>query len=191
MKLLEIIEREAEEKCRDIARQVDEEIRLLEEKTGQRIEAARLETREKTKRQIRSQEAVVLSKAEIEIQKAETAAKQEILERALQSARDKISQVVASPEYAAVFRSLAEEATSEVKDKVVVSVRPEDRSLAEETLGSLGAGDCELREDSSILGGLTVETHDGRIRVVNTLNARFDRVVEESIVEIGRVLFGG
>lgn len=190
MELLKAIEAEAEKRCQEARDRGEEEIRRIQEETEDRIRAKRESAREESVRKLRQQETVLISQAETKVQREHAVAKSELVEQAMSKAREKLAQIVRLEEYPAVFRKLAEEAVSEVKEDFIAVVRPEDEGLAHSGFESLGVKTFKIATDGRFLGGLIVESQDGRSRVVNSLDARFERVHEEAVLRIAPLLFG-
>jgi V/A-type H+-transporting ATPase subunit E len=190
VELLKAIEAEAEKRCQEARDRGEEEVRRIQEEAEDQISAKRESARDESNRKLRQQETVLVSQAETKVQREQAVAKSELVEQAMSQAREKLAQVAKSEHYPAVFRKLAEEAVSEIKEGFTAVVRPEDENLARSTLESLGARGFQIATDGRFLGGLIVESEDGRSRVVNTLDARFERVHEEAVLRIAPLLFG-
>ena len=63
-------------------------------------------------------------------------------------------------------------------------------SRIEEIKSELGDVSIELGETVDTMGGVIVETEDGRIRIDNTFEARMERFEGEIRSTIAKVLFG-
>lgn len=190
MELLKAIEAEAERRCQDARESAETEIRRIHDEAEQQIRAAREAAREESLRRIGRQETVLVSQAETNVQRENAVAKSELLQQALDRARERLADVVASDQYPAVFELLAREALAEINRDFTAVVRPEDETLARAALERLGAADFSLQTNGRFLGGLVVESRDGRSRVVNTLDARFERARDEAVLRLAPLLFG-
>lgn len=190
MELLKAIEAEAEKRCAGARERAEAEVRRIEAETEEQIHAKREAEREASQRRLEAEERVVVSQAETKLQRERAVAKSELVSQVMAKAREGLARIAASEEYGVIFRSLAAEATAEIKEDFTAVVRPEDASLARKTLEELGAKGFEVATDGRFAGGLVVVSRDGRSRVVNTLDARFDRIRDEAVLRIGPLLFG-
>jgi len=190
VELLKAIEEEAEKRCREYREKADAEVERIERETEAQIRSARESARHETIRKLRREGTVLEAEAETKVQRERAVAKNEILEKTMKAAGEKLAAFVASSEYPEVFRRLAEEVLEEMKEDITITVRPEDEKLARETLQKLGARDFEISADGAFSGGLVAASRDGRARVVNTFESRFEEVREEAVPRLGPKLFG-
>lgn len=190
MELLKAIEEEAEKRCREAREKAEADVRRIREETEDQVRSARETARQESRRKLRQEETVLVSEAETKVQRESALVKNEILENSMQAAREKLAAFAKSKEYPNVFARLAEEAVREISGDFIATVRAGDEELARKTLQKLGAKNFEVSADGDFSGGLIVTARDGRARVVNTFDSRFEEAREEAVLRIGPELFG-
>ncbi len=105
-----------------------------------------------------------------------------LVDAALEQTRGRLASFRTQTNYPIVLRRLTQEALMELNkslgqvETICLQVDPQDRSLMESILDDLGLYlqvDYELKS----WGGLTAKSDDGRVVVINTLEARFERAM--------------
>ncbi len=111
-------------------------------------------------------------------------ARNEILRTAIDELREKISGITNNEAYADFLKRTTVEAIKALEEKkVVVKVRKKDKSTIKKILDILKKEmkdvDIHLsKEDADIIGGVIVETEDGRVIIENTLENKFEEIKE-------------
>jgi len=190
VELLKAIEEEAEKRCREAREKAEAEIQRIREEAAEQIKSARDSARQDSRRKLRQEETVLISEAETKVQRELARVKNETLEKVMEAAREKLASFGESDEYPKVFAELAEEALRELDENFIATVRSQDKKLAREALERLGARNFDVSADGDFSGGLIVTARDGRARVVNTFESRFEEAREEAILRVGPDLFG-
>lgn len=117
-------------------------------------------------------------------------AKNEILMDALERLRTGINGLADGASYANFLEAAAIEAIEAFGEKkIVVKVREKDRKFMEDLLGPLekrfGGIEIILSEESAdIVGGIVVESADGRVVIENTLENKFEEIKERFSTEL-------
>jgi len=89
--------------------------------------------------------------------------------------------------YKGALKTLVEEALDGVGDDVVLSANKDDMQNIKKILADTSIS-IEFKVDDSILGGLAVSSKDGRIKNINTLSSRLDRMKNFVVKDVNRVL---
>jgi vacuolar-type H+-ATPase subunit E/Vma4 len=163
------IERRAQEEVEEIlaAAQADAE-RLRQEACAAEAAPAALEC------------ARIIQGARLEGLRVVGEEREALVETALQQARGRLSKVRGDRAYSRALRQLVEEALDGLGRSAGESrgasleVDPRDREAVESILRALGAG-VAVRYDLDCMGGVIARSEDGRVNVLNTLEARLTR----------------
>jgi V/A-type H+/Na+-transporting ATPase subunit E len=129
-----------------------------------------------------------------------------LVDAALEQTRGRLASLRTHTNYPTVLRRLIEEALSELHrsmsevETICLQVDPRDRSLVDRILDDLGLRP-KVNYELKSWGGLTAKSEDGRVVVINTLEARFERATphlgrylaaafeeELSVADLDRVL---
>ncbi|MFP4344556.1 MAG: V-type ATP synthase subunit E [Anaerolineales bacterium] len=178
---------EAEVRAERIVAQADAEARTEAERI---LERARTAT-EALRRQM-------AATTQLEAQNLRLRRREEILNRAFESARRRLHSLVEQPEYEALASDLVREGVARLgghTNKVIVRADPQTRTLLE------GGGLSRLAESLQVhleLGpplawgtGVVLETAEGHRRYDNTLESRLERMREELRTPVYRRLIEG
>ncbi len=115
--------------------------------------------------------AGIVNRVRLEADRRIAEVREELFQQALARVEGMLEELTGEPRYEEIFKALYEEAISVVPDAdATVLVRPEDRELAERLLSERG-GVGSVAATLSCIGGLDVETDDGR-SVRNTFDSR-------------------
>jgi len=115
--------------------------------------------------------AGIVNRARLEADRRLAEVREELFQQALTRVAGMLGELTDEPRYEAIFRALYREAIAIVPDEgATVLVRPQDRELAEHLIAERGGGGT-VDGTRSCIGGLDVETADGRC-VRNTFDSR-------------------
>lgn len=143
------------------------------------------------KRKAESERTKILNAARLYVKKELIKAKGELLKGAVKEAEKGLAQFrEKSNKYREVLRKLTEEALEGIEGKVIVYVAKKDEPLMKKSLREMQV-EAEVRPHLNSLGGVRVETADGSITVLNTLDNRLNQVSQVYRVEVVKLLFGG
>ncbi len=144
-------------------------------KEGAALKADRLAAAESAGERLKTQE---LAKAELQAKKITLAAQKEILDRVLETARDRLA---ASPRRAEVIRALLAEYKDETASGRVLAHEEDAAVVRSSGLAPPATLDC--------LGGLVIESADGSRRV----DLRFETILEgvwrDSVRQVADILW--
>ena len=111
-----------------------------------------------------------LNRARLAALAATSRVHEQLLADALAGARMRLGALRDTPEYPAILRALAEEALAGVEGDAFLHADPRDARLLRELFPGL-----QVDGDMETLGGVEAHSLDGRIVVINTLEARLEQ----------------
>jgi vacuolar-type H+-ATPase subunit E/Vma4 len=160
---------------------VDAEIHQIEQQTAATIAQIRAVAddeartiRERHHRealaQLQHERARRLNRAQLRARTAASRARERLFADALAGARAQLADVRAGRDYAAQLRALAEEALAQIDGESLLHADPRDEALLRALFPRV-----QITADLSTWGGVEARTLDGRIVVVNTLEARLQQ----------------
>jgi vacuolar-type H+-ATPase subunit E/Vma4 len=122
----------------------------------------------------------ILHLAKLEVLHAIGGLRETLVDTALEGAGSRLSGIRAQAAYRAVLLSLTKEALAEIKlssgerQAAYLEIDPRDRPIMDAILAELGL-DLQVKESIDCWGGLVASSEDGRVVVINTLEARLKR----------------
>lgn len=108
-------------------------------------------------------------------------AREALVDRALDQARGHLSQIRANPIYPTVLRRIIRETLAELEgtledvSRSLLLVDPRDQGLLEEIMVEMNLT-MAVGYALNCWGGIMVESGDGRVVIINTLESRFSRI---------------
>ncbi|CAB50669.1 V-type ATP synthase subunit E [Pyrococcus abyssi] len=193
--IIQEINREAERKIEYILNEAREEAEKIKEEAKRRAESKAEWILRRAKTQAELEKQRIIANARLEVRRKRLAVQEEIIRNVLDEVRKRL-QEMPEEEYFESIKALLKEAVEELKEGKV-RVYSNERTLAlissriEEIRDYLGSISIEIGSAISTMGGVIVETEDGRIRIDNTFEARMERFEGEIRAKIAKVLFGG
>jgi len=192
--IIQEINREAERKIQYILSEAQREAEKLKEEAKKRAEAKAEWILRKAKTQAEMERRRIVANARLEVRKKKLALQEEYIERALEETRNRLANLPEG-EYFETLVKLTAEAVEELGvDKVVVRSNERTLRLLAERLTefreAVGNVEVIIGEPIQTIGGVIVESADGRVRVDNTFEARMERFESELRATIARALFG-
>lgn len=163
------IETQAQKEIEEILAQAEAEAQRLH-KEGRSVVLARAA----------QERARIIYRARLKAMKIVGDVRQALVDAALEQTRERLAHIRADPIYPAVLRYLIQEALVALEGSLdaaggaSLEADPRDRSLLESILPDLDLVVSVSYERTS-WGGVVVKSQDGRIVVVNTLEARLER----------------
>ncbi len=127
-----------------------------------------------------------IAAARLQAKKIINDAKEDVVERALGQAFEELKKLRNEREYRALLASLIKEGTHEIGKDAVVYVKKNDAKLAR----GLGLGVKLVDKHIDCAGGALIESRDGRVRMDNTFEARFEEMKESLRKEVFTRIFG-
>jgi vacuolar-type H+-ATPase subunit E/Vma4 len=166
----------AREQARGIKEDAEDQAKSIRE---QRVETARAHAALKTQRTINS--------ARLDGRRSVAGVKERAIVQAFDEALAKLAAVRKSPEYPALFRALAVEATANLDGEVTFLVDSADEALAKQVFAELGLNGG-VDASGSTVGGLTVLAQGGTMLRRNTLEDRLSKYRASGQSEVAEVL---
>jgi vacuolar-type H+-ATPase subunit E/Vma4 len=147
------------------------------------IDAEQIETdaREEAQTPANAERARILHRARLDALHILGEVREELVDTALARTREHLASLRSDPSYPEVIRqltveALAQLAVSEGAAQPQVQADPRDRALLQNILASMEL-DPPVRYDLNTWGGLIAASADGRVVVINTLEARLEQAL--------------
>ncbi|MBI4399555.1 hypothetical protein HY570_02290 [Candidatus Micrarchaeota archaeon] len=148
-------------------------VRTAEEKKKQTLETVKKDVKEVLEREERER----VSSARLKAKMIMAEAKESVIKELMDQLFEKMKEYRESSEYKTTLARLVDEGLGQISGKVVVYANKEDASLVKKLLGKKKA---ELSEEPiQCIGGVVVTSEDGKVRINNTLEAKFEERKEE------------
>ncbi|AEC51749.1 V-type ATP synthase subunit E [Pyrococcus sp. NA2] len=192
--IIQEINREAERKIEYILNEARKEAEKIKEEAKRKAESRAEWIIRRAKTQAELEKQRIIANARLEIRRKRLAVQEEIISKVLEEVRKRLENM-SEDEYFESVKALLKEAVSELNERKV-RVMSNEKTLSligariEEIKAELGDVSIELGEVIKTIGGVVVETEDGRIRIDNTFEARMERLEGEIRSTIAKVLFG-
>jgi vacuolar-type H+-ATPase subunit E/Vma4 len=150
--------------------------------SGARQEAARVKAKayENAVAPAAHERSRILHLAKLEVLHATGGLRETLVVTALEGAGSRLSEIRAQAGYRELLLCLTQEALAEIKlssgesRAACLEIDPRDRSIMTVILAELGL-DLQVKERLECWGGLAASSQDGRVVVINTLEARLKR----------------
>jgi vacuolar-type H+-ATPase subunit E/Vma4 len=194
--ILDAIHASGEAQVREI--EVTAQARVDEILAGARAETKRLheEARAAAAAPAAVERARLLHGARFEALQVVGGAREELVDAALCDTRRRLGTIRSEPVYRGVLHQLAVEAlvalsgSLEEAGQARLEADPADKALLEEILGELGL-DLSIDFVLDCQGGLIAKSEDGRVVVINTLEARLERATSRLRCDLAALFEGG
>lgn len=123
--------------------------------------------------------ARIVHHARLEVLRLVGNVREELVDAALTQTRERLAAIRVNASYADVLRQLTREALAELtaprrEEKALLVADPRDRTILEDILAGTNL-DLHVSYDLTCWGGLIAKSEDGRVVVINTLEARLER----------------
>jgi vacuolar-type H+-ATPase subunit E/Vma4 len=172
--ILEAIGSEAAAQVAEIRAECERRVESIAEEARARADDERREWAASRDEETDRKRAGIVNRARLDAERRLADVREELFQQAVTRLRVLLGEMTEEPRYEAVFEALYREATSIVGDPdATVLVRAEDCELAERLIAERG-GTGPVDATLSCIGGLDVETADGRC-VRNTLDSRLSQ----------------
>lgn len=178
--ILDAIRASGQEQVQELEESALRQIREM--RAGARVEADRVaeEARAATVAPAIRERARILHRARLEALQIIGNKREALVDAALDQTRGHLEGLRSDAAYPAVLQRLTEEALGELErsleelDSAQVEADPHDRVLMERILAGTGSK-LEVSYSLTCWGGLIAKSRDGRVVVINTLEARLER----------------
>ncbi|KAL0275488.1 UNVERIFIED_CONTAM: hypothetical protein PYX00_003320 [Menopon gallinae] len=203
--MMAFIEQEANEKAEEIDAKAEEEFNIEKGRLVQQQRLKIMEYYERKEKQVELQKKIqssnMLNQARLKVLKV----REDHVQNVLDEARRHLGEITKDPaNYSKVLKSLIVQALYLLMEPAVsIKVRKVDEDLvrkilpdcAKEYKASIGK-DVTLTIDPEgylppdTCGGIELQSHKGRIKISNTLEARLELIAQKLVPQIREVLFG-
>ena len=187
--MLAALEQEGEENIEKLIAQAEASKNQIIKNADE--EAARI--RENSKREIedrvRMEKSKIIGKANFYVKKEVIKAKETIMNSVFDEIAKRISNLRENRSYEGIFERLAAESLANIKGKPVISVDKADKELARKVFDRMELN-YELNSNIKCIGGLKMESEDGRIILNNTIDSRMAKAKQMLKTDVLKVLFG-
>ena len=164
--------------------QIEEQTRVQVDEilAGARQEAMKVKTRayNNAVAPAARERSKILHLAKLEVLHAIGGLRETLVDTALEGAGSRLSGIRAQATYREVLLSLTQEALAEIRlssgesKTAFLEIDPRDRFIVDSILAEIGL-DLQVKESLDCWGGLVASSEDGRVVVINTLEARLKR----------------
>ncbi|KAF4533465.1 hypothetical protein B566_EDAN001194 [Ephemera danica] len=202
--MMAFIDQEANEKAEEIDAKAEEEFNIEKGRLVQQSRLKIMEYYERKEKQLIlccSQSSNMLNQARLKVLKV----REDHVHNVLDDSRQQLGEVCRDQnKYARVLHSLILQGLLQLLEShVVLKIRENDRSVVEAELPSICADytaatkkECAVKIDNEgylptdSCGGVILQAQKGRLKIVNTLEARLELIAHQFIPEIRIALFG-
>lgn len=188
--ILKSMEEQAKEERERILRDAKAEAARIKEEGKKRADEAYRAEFERRTAPLKAECTRIVNEARIELQRSLQGRKEELWQQAVSEARKVLSGLRKSKEYSEIFEELLHEALEGMNHDVVLEVASGDKSVAEAAAAALHRSAAAVHETLDALGGVVVYAPKTRVRAVNTLDSRLERVASLHASELAAELFG-
>ena len=196
-RILQTLEIEAERQVAEIEQQSQAEVIQVQAQTQAKIAAVREKHLAAGQVDLEAETVRILNQAKLEALQVVTGARETLLASALETAARLLEKCCDGESRTALLRLLIREAvdTLAVDDRLHLHVQSRDVVKVQQLTQEMGlpaevSGD--LRNDPAPwepLGGVIIDTGDGRMSLVNTLDVRLQRVANLYRTQIAAMIF--
>jgi len=186
--ILQALDEQCRQECQEIFKRAEEEAKQILDKAEADAEEIRQTRLAKVKAEAESETTSMLYSARLKSKNAIISVKEQVAEKALAEAEERLRDLRSQSGYPAILEALIREGLTRITGKVVVHVDPADREIADEIMRRLGM-DYELLTDIGTVGGAEVSDADGRVRIINTVEERLNRAREKLRMQVSGILF--
>ena len=190
--LIDYIIREGEGKKEQILTEAKKNADAMLSDMEKRREALRDKKINEIENEIAEYRAKELNRALLKGKAFISVAKGEIIDAMYRELHSALQTIIGGPSYPAILRQLLIEALQDMGGKVYVLVNSGDCQIIKDLLKDMSITRCEvisITPDDRIEGGVEILSHDKSISIINTLWSRLEKVKEDLLPEIGKILF--
>ncbi|MGD0886575.1 MAG: V-type ATP synthase subunit E [Thermodesulfovibrionales bacterium] len=174
--LIESLRKEADKRIESIWQDAGAEAEKIRTEASRKIELIREESTKACSSEVRDILTYALSEADKQARMCKLSAEKNLSDRLFSVATSCLGRL-RNERYKDVFKAIAGELPP--CSWQTVSVNPEDVDIAREIFP-----DAEIIQDTGITGGLAAAAEDGKIRIINTFEARLIRAWEDLLPEL-------
>lgn len=176
---------EANEDAQKIVEAAESHVKGMLSEERSRKTAMREKAEKDVERLLKEQRNERIAWARLESKRIIAEAREDALKNVLEQFFEDLKGVRKSPEYKRFMKAAVSEAAAELGRGAVVHLAKGDKKTVPVPRG------CKVSEDLAGLGGVMVESADGKIRMDLTLETLFDIRRDDIRKEVSEKLFGG
>lgn len=169
--LIESLYKECEDKIRFMWKEIETEAEKIRAEKSGRLDQIRAEYSVTLKKEVKSHEKKVLTKAGVEVRTIKLLAERALSDRLYPLAISFLHELK-NEKYRVEFESLVKELPAVQWEEVCIN--PDDAQIAKAHFV-----DSRITHDNAITGGFEVRRKEGRIRINNTFEKRLERAWED------------
>lgn len=185
--ILKALEPEAQLQIERLRSEADTEAAAITAKAGEEAKAIKDRHLASARQRLGKERERLVSGAKLEAKMVRLDAREALLERAFTAAQERLAQLRGNWAYPRYLMRLTREAVAEIGSDLRIAVSAVDEELIRAVVLELGVR-AQISAGLNTCGGLEASTPDGRIRVVNTVEARLERAIGEVRREIAALL---
>ncbi|MBU4556204.1 MAG: V-type ATP synthase subunit E [Actinobacteria bacterium] len=182
------LEDQAQDECDQILRVAREQAEAIAEDAADQAQTIRTNRVDDAERTTRKKASRTVNSARLESKKRVAAVKEAAVSESFDRASTALSSVRGRSDYAAIFKALAEEASTGLEGELEVWVDPADEALAKGVIAELGLS-AVVRPEIKSAGGLVMTIDEGKISRRNTLEDRLEKVRLMAQADVAEILF--
>jgi vacuolar-type H+-ATPase subunit E/Vma4 len=179
--ILDAIRTTGESQLRELEMRTETQMREILAHAGMEAQKIKGDARAKAVAPAGRERARILHRAHLESLHILGSAREELVKATLDQMHGRLANARNEYFYPAVIRKLVEETLAEFdgsdgEEQIQLQADPRDRELLSRVLSDLGLT-SPVQYDLDCWGGLIARNEDGKVVVINTLEARFERAV--------------
>lgn len=187
--ILQALDDQCREECQEIFKRAEEEAKKILDKAQGDADDIRKARVTKVRAEAESESTSILYSARLRSKNTMISAKEQIAEKAMAKAEERLQDLRSRTDYAAILEGLIGEGLTRIGGRVSVHVDPADKELAESLLEKMGI-DYALKNDIHAIGGAVISDEDGKVMIINTVEERLNRAREKLRMQVSGILFG-
>ncbi len=195
--LIDYIIKEGEKRSEEILAEARKKADAMLSEVGKNIEDLRQKANKGLEKEITECKVRELSRAHLKSMAFLSVAKGEIIDEMYREIRCALQAIIDSPLYPEILQPLFIEGLQEMRGRVTVLANSRDSDFIEHLLKDaapafITSSRCEIISvipDERITGGIEILSEDKSISIINTLWSRLEKVKDEVMPEIGKILF--
>lgn len=176
--ILKALEAEAQLQIERLRSVADTEVAAITAKADEEAKAIKDRHLASARQRLGKERERLVSGAKLEAKMVRLDAREALLERAFTAAKERLAQLHGNSAYPAYLMRLTREAVAEIGSDLRIAVSAVDEELMRAIASELRLR-AQISAGLNTCGGLEASTPDGRIRVVNTVEARLERAQSE------------
>ncbi|HUV46287.1 MAG TPA: V-type ATP synthase subunit E [Dehalococcoidia bacterium] len=188
-KISEAVVRKVRMEAQNIIKEAEEKAQEEIEKARKQRETKLQEEKRKMLEEAEEEAARIVAQASIKARQKLSSAKNDVITKIIDKVKQELSEFSSDENY---FLNLIREAIDALgADKSRIYVSPKDVSMVRKFLErdkELASKIMEVKEDN-FLGGVIAENIDGKLRIDNTYETRFEMLLPKLLPEISKELF--